>query len=78
MEVDFTRRGSTLLQAGSTLLQAGSTLLQAGSMHQQGSASPRRIQQALAGYSQLLPRIDFHCFVVYNSNLATKAPPNNS
>jgi hypothetical protein len=29
----------------------------------------RRTQQALAGHSQLLPRTDFLCLVVYNSNL---------
>jgi hypothetical protein len=50
MEVDFTRRGSTLLQAGSTLLDAGSTLLEAGSRLQ---PALRRTQQASAGHSKL-------------------------
>jgi hypothetical protein len=45
--------GSTLLQAGSTLLCAGSILLEVGSKHQQVTASSRRIQQTLAGYSRL-------------------------
>jgi hypothetical protein len=50
------KEGSTLLQAGSTLLCAGSILLEVGSKHQQVTASSRRIQQTLAGYSSATAR----------------------